>query len=1386
MTRRGRIVLWTAAVLFALFTIVVAAVVAVGSTQFGRDQIRQFVISVLRPRVHGSLYVGRISAGFLDGVTIDSLAIRDPDDSLFVSTGPVTLQYDVRDFLDRRISIRGVRAAHPIVYIRQHENGDWNFRRIFPSGKSSPIKHGPGFGDFMVIDSAIIHDATFLLTLPWHPSPHLRGVARDSAIRFELTRPDHVIRRTKEGFARTWRWTHGDLSLVHGRLAHPDSADMRFDIHNIRVDEADPPFLFRNTTASLRKLGDSIWIDVPHWDLPGSTGKGTAKIWWGSNLPVRYAIHVIGDSVAMRDVAWIYPTLPKIGGGRSEIDIHTQPRNPHLTDYVLTHMDVSSTRSRLLGTMTFTLGMDTLIVKDVKLDAAPVNFDLLRTLNGKPFPYDWQGDITGRVNASGGNLARFNVDSAHVTFADAHVPGAITRASGHGELNIFAPAFTAFHGFDVDVQTLDLRTLQYLNKEFPRVNGTVFGHATLDSVWLDVRFRNADMTHQDGPGPTSHGTGSGRVTWGEKYLTYDLDLHTDSIAFTTLARSYPTLPLRGMMGGPIRVQGESPDLRVLASLSGPGGAVTYDGRVDADPFQYGAHGTGTISRIDVPTLFGMPSAPPTSLNGSYTVDMIGDSLADASGLASLALTASTVRNMRLDSTLVRARLDAGVAKIDTLAVSAAGLRLAAHGTMAATTTTTGSLDYRLSITSLSDAVRLLGLKPTQTLFGEGTITGVLRGSPTTYAATGTVDFRKMMYGMNRAQQLAGTFALNDLTHTPTGQLALSADSTIFGGIPFDSLSTQLHITDAHSGTFTGAFFSRNAVHGALGGRLATTPDETHVDLDSASVVVDSANTYALRAPVHAVIAPALWRFDSLTFARSAGGAVAIRDVQMKGDSIRGSLRTSGFSLAILELLNTSLTNLSGGLTANVDFSGTVQRPKLLGAITITDGTAAVGASGTRLDHIQADIGLEPDTIRVRTLSAETHKDKRGSLNITGTVAVQQYDDPVFALRAMVQNFRAIDKRGLAALDITTTTPVTLTGPYHGAVVRAGIRVDRGTIYIPELITKRIVSLSDPDLYDVIDTTVAKNRALLPEAPSEFTRNLRLENVGINIGDDVWLRSNEANIKLGGSLNVTLQSSGRLGGASQLALDGELRAVRGTYRLNIVPLVQPVFDVENGTLRFYGTPNLDPTLNITAINTVRKPQQSVNRQDVRIRATIGGTLSQPTLALSSADNLPLTQSDLLSYLITGEPAFALDYTTQQYVNQLASVAIRSAGSVISSAIPRSVFDVVELQTPALLGTDPTARADNTTNSTLFNLLNTRAVFGKQLNNNLFLNFSTGFCAENFRNNLGLRLEYRFSRAYTALLGVEPGSSDLACTRAGTVSVQQTPPQFGADLFRAWRF
>src|SRR5712691_2907709 len=152
MTSRLRIVIGSAIILVGLLVIVILSVVGVTHTGFGQT-----------------------SGGFFTGVTIDSVEIKDDEDSVFFASGPITVEYDPRDLFDRRILLSHLEADHPVVHLRQHANGDWNWRRIFPASVQKQKRNERGFGEYIVVDSSVVRNASFTLTLPWHPSDTLRG-----------------------------------------------------------------------------------------------------------------------------------------------------------------------------------------------------------------------------------------------------------------------------------------------------------------------------------------------------------------------------------------------------------------------------------------------------------------------------------------------------------------------------------------------------------------------------------------------------------------------------------------------------------------------------------------------------------------------------------------------------------------------------------------------------------------------------------------------------------------------------------------------------------------------------------------------------------------------------------------------------------------------------------------------------------------------------------------------------------------------------------------------------------------------------------------------------------------------------------------------------------
>jgi autotransporter translocation and assembly factor TamB len=1386
MTRRLRIVIASAVVLVGLLLIVALSFIGVTHTGFGQERVRRMVGTMLEGRVKGKVYIGHMSGGFFNGVTIDSVEIRDDEDSVFFASGPIRVEYDPRDLFDRRILLSHLDARRPVVHLRQHENGDWNFRRIFPASVEKEKRAERGFGQYIAVDSSEVHDAKLTLTLPWHPADSLRGVKRDSAVRYELSRPDHEIRRTREGFARTWRWTQLQANLGPARIADPDTVGRLVRIRKMSFTETDPPFKFRNISGTALHLGDSIFVEADHWDLPGSTGTGRGSVVWGSNLPVRYYVHVIGDSVSLNDVAWVYPTLPRTGGGKVNLDIRSQ-RNPHFIDYILTNMDVRTTRSRLMGEMTFETGGPVLVVKNVDVDAMPVDFDLLRTFNGKDFPYDWQGRLSGHVTAPGGPLNRFQVQRSSLIFEDAHVPGAVSEIAGEGELDILFPAFTAFHSFNVDVATLDLRTLQYLNPLFPKIKGTVSGTATLDSSWLDVRFRNADLTHRDGALPVSRATGNGRVTWGE-YLTYDLTLQAQPLSFTALQHSYPLLPMRGSYSGPVQVKGTSPNLLVNTTLAGPAGTFGYSGLVDADPEEYGARGRATTNALDLRTLLEKNSLPHSELTGQYDLDLRGASLATLAGTAVASIERSTLAGFGVDPSVARLRFANGVATVDTLALNAAGLRAHASGTFGLSGAHTGALKFTAVMDSLSRLRAMVPGLATNTsldsLRGSAELTGEVTGSAEHLALNGVVHANHVRLGRRSVESVRGTIILADITKDVTGSLIFGADTVALGPVGFHSIRASVALASPTSGHFSASMLSERGVKTDLSGNLTRSRDTTVLRLDSAAVLVDAENNYRLQSPSRVVFSKGFLSLDSLILQHSSRAKLVVQNVHINGDSIRGHIQTDSVDMRLFRAFVPGLVDARGAIVANVDIRGSIKQPRLFGQISLANGSAVFSNLGTSFSHILADIALSGDTVHIKQLSAETIKERRGSLKVEGTVSFEHYDNPSFSLVANASNFHAIDKPGLAALDISTPSPVTLSGSTLDAVLRGTLRVERGTIYIPDVMKKQIIDLNDPEFQLTVDTLLAQNREVLPRPPKAVARNLRLENVAIDIGPDLWLRSSEANVKLGGSLNVTLAPQNP-GEAPLLALEGQLSADKGTYRLNIVdPFIQPTFDVQSGNLRFFGTSDLNPSLDIRAIHTVRQPRgPSSNGRDVRVEVDITGTLARPQLALRNPDNLPLSESDLLSYLVTGEPALGLESTTAQA--QAQGLGVRAFANILTNAVPRNVLDIVELQT---------ATGDGTSTATTpgyYSLLNTRAILGKQLGSRWFLGLSTGLCFINtraFQENLGLQLEYRINSLYSAQAAIEPGSSNTKCDKQASQNtiLTQTPSQLGFDLFRNWRF
>jgi translocation and assembly module TamB len=247
-------------------------------------------------------------------------------------------------------------------------------------------------------------------------------------------------------------------------------------------------------------------------------------------------------------------------------------------------------------------------------------------------------------------------------------------------------------------------------------------------------------------------------------------------------------------------------------------------------------------------------------------------------------------------------------------------------------------------------------------------------------------------------------------------------------------------------------------------------------------------------------------------------------------------------------------------------------------------------------------------------------------------------------------------------------------------------------------------------------------------------------------------------------------------------------------------VQREFAVQRGTVTFFGSADYNPQVDITATHSVKRASQA----DLVIQVHLSGFLyPNPSIELSSTNEPYLSASDLVSYLVTGQPTYALNSGELSVVQQVSNVVGPTLSSFAEAGLRNAginYFDVIQIQS----GAAPTTLTNNATTQSTFKdyFFGARLGGEKQISNNLFFSFSAGLCSLNrdyllqngqsafggFVDALGGKVEYRFNPNLSLQAGTDPKTAALYCGRANSSlsSVVQTPRQWGLSFLRTWHF
>lgn len=464
-------------------------------------------------------------------------------------------------------------------------------------------------------------------------------------------------------------------------------------------------------------------------------------------------------------------------------------------------------------------------------------------------------------------------------------------------------------------------------------------------------------------------------------------------------------------------------------------------------------------------------------------------------------------------------------------------------------------------------------------------------------------------------------------------------------------------------------------------------------------------------------------------------------------------RADSVDLSLLEATMPEVERLAGTFDAEFGIEGTWEDPRLTGTLRLRNGSATFPALGVRHEGMNGALHLSGDTVHVDSLVLRSGP---GAARVTGFVRLEELSRPVLGLRIDGRDFHTIDIRNY--LSLTATATLRLDGPLYQARLTGSGTATSGVLYFADLFTKNIVNLEDTLFAEFVDTALVRSEGLGAAFQSRFLDSLGIDSLQVDMGQDFWLRSTEANVQLAGDVFVSKDRR-------RYRIDGTLQAPRGTYRLQLALGTSREFRVTGGVIRYLGTPDLNADLDIRAQHLLR----SVTGGRDTVFVHIGGTLYDPRLRLTSSFEPPLSEPEIIGYLLFGAPTLVQGTSAPGTESRMLAQWL---STTVSGQIEYALIS--DLGVPLdYLQIRPTTSQTGLTGA--------EVALGKQfqvLGTTAFLTASPRICHYQAQSlaSVGASLEFRLSQQWLIAASVDPLFSCENPTAPSAGSYQ-----FGGDLF-----
>ena len=436
------------------------------------------------------------------------------------------------------------------------------------------------------------------------------------------------------------------------------------------------------------------------------------------------------------------------------------------------------------------------------------------------------------------------------------------------------------------------------------------------------------------------------------------------------------------------------------------------------------------------------------------------------------------------------------------------------------------------------------------------------------------------------------------------------------------------------------------------------------------------------------------------------------DLQIRGENT---------DLSILAAIIPGLTDLEGPVDIRVDITGTSGAPRFAGAAMLDGGKLTIPQTGVTYEDLRGTISFDNDQI---TIDALTGTDgARGTFEIAGRVEMQDLrlgnlEMQMSATDLQVMDISRQDVQVHAAIDVSGTTAAPL---LTGRVV-----VDEAIYRMPERRKKEVIDLDEAVIYVDIPGVTRSDEAI-ERSPSLWDRS-RLD-IEIEVTDDAILSSSNMRVEISGDLSLFKPAQ-----SPMPTLSGTLQVRRGFYEE-----FGKRFTIDGGEVFFYGTPELNPGLHIVASNTVEGIQ---GIGDVLVQITVGGTLQNPTIDLTSTP--PYDKSEIIAIALFGTPTPSAGQQGQFTETVRDLVTGTAASSILRNTLTSELnLDVFEISQRQLEEGD---------SATLFRV-------GKFISPDVFVSFEQQVGGQEDHQAVGLRYQMTDLFTLEATVGSRESGVDL---------------------------